>query len=112
LAFVRTKTIDGGEYYQLVESRRIDGKPRQKVLVHLGRHPTVDEALKEWPKEARHLRRVAAKERKTAESLGEGATDTGLYRDSMRRADSADKRADALEANLEKLKELRNQGRA
>lgn len=57
LAFVRIKRVDGGEYYQLVESRRVDGKPRQKVLVHLGNHATVDEALKKWPREIRRLRR-------------------------------------------------------
>jgi hypothetical protein len=57
LAFVRIKRIHGGEYYQLVESRRVDGKPRQKVLIHLGSHPTVDEALKRWPREVGGLRR-------------------------------------------------------
>ena len=57
LAFVRIKRIDGREYYQLVESRRVDGKPRQKVLLHLGHHPTVDEALKRWPREVGGLRR-------------------------------------------------------
>jgi hypothetical protein len=35
---VRIKRVDGKEYYQLVESRRVDGKPRQKVLLHLGQH--------------------------------------------------------------------------
>jgi hypothetical protein len=57
LAFVRIKKVDGREYYQLVESRRVDGKPRQKVLMHLGHHPTVDEALKRWPREVGGLRR-------------------------------------------------------
>ena len=57
LAFVRIKRVDGKEYYQLVESRRVDGKPRQKVLMHLGHHATVDEALKRWPREVGGLRR-------------------------------------------------------
>jgi hypothetical protein len=57
LAFVRIKRIDGREYYQLVESRRVDGKPRQKVLMHLGDHATVDDALKRWPREVGGLRR-------------------------------------------------------
>ena len=39
------------EHYQSVESRRVDGEPRQKVLVHLGEHPTVDDALKKRPRE-------------------------------------------------------------
>jgi hypothetical protein len=57
LAFVRIKRIDGREYYQLVESRRVDGKPRQKVLMHRGDHATVDDALKRWPREVGGLRR-------------------------------------------------------
>jgi hypothetical protein len=57
LAFVRIKKVDGREYYQRVESRRVDGKHRQKVLMHLGHHPTVDEALKRWPREVGGLRR-------------------------------------------------------
>ena len=59
MAYVRIKRVDGGEYYQLVESRRVEGKPRQKVLIHLGHHATVDEALKRWPQEVGRLRRSA-----------------------------------------------------
>jgi hypothetical protein len=57
--FVRKKKHhDGGSaYYQLVESRRIDGQPRQKVVMHLGRHATVEDALKGWRKEIARLRR-------------------------------------------------------
>lgn len=54
-AFVRKKRSRGGEYYQLVESYRVEGKPRQRVLVHLGSYPTVDDALREWPKEIENL---------------------------------------------------------
>ena len=83
MAFVRIKRVDGGEYYQLVESRRVDGKPRQKVLVHLGHHKTVDEALKRWPREVGRLRRK------------------GYY-----------EAADALKAKLDRLRKLRAEGRA
>ena len=38
--FIRRKR----NYYYLVESVRVDGKPRQKVLAYLGRHPTLAEA--------------------------------------------------------------------
>jgi hypothetical protein len=57
--FVRKKTKPQGSsaYYQLVESRRVDGKPRQKVILHLNHYPTVDEALKGWPRDAFSLRR-------------------------------------------------------
>ena len=57
MAYVRTKKVKGWEYYQLVESRRVDGKPRQKVILHLNHYPTVDEALKGWPRDASSLRR-------------------------------------------------------
>lgn len=49
----------GSNYHQLVESVRVDGRPRQKVLVHLGAHATVDDALKRWPTEIKRLRRSA-----------------------------------------------------
>ena len=81
MAFVRIKRIDGGEYYQLVESRRVDGKPRQKVLIHLGSYPTVDEALKAWPREVGGLRRSG-------------------YHDA----------ADALKEKLDRLRKLRAEG--
>ena len=81
LAFVRIKKVDGGKYYQLVESRRVDGKPRQKVLLHLGQHATVDEALKRWPRKVGGLRR--------------SGHDYG---------------ADALKEKLDRLRDLRKSG--
>ena len=107
MAFVRTKQVKGGEYYQLVESRRIDGKPRQKVLVHLDGHPTVDDALRKWPREIKRLKRDAAKERESAESW---PTTSRHYRDRVQRAASSEKRASNLEENLRKLRNLRKQG--
>jgi len=83
LAFVRIKRVDGGEYHQLVESRRVDGKPRQKVLVHLGHYQTVDEALRRWPREVGRLRRAGREHA-----------------------------ADALKHKLDRLRELRAEGRA
>jgi ribosomal protein L15E len=106
VAFVRTKRVGNYEYYQLVESVRIDGKPRQKVLIHLDGHPTVEDALKKWPREIRKLKHDAARERESAARLPE----TGRHRrDMLRRATSAEKRAADLEANLKKLRELRKQ---
>ncbi len=111
-AYVRRKRSRGGEYYQLVESHRVEGKPRQKVLVHLGRHPTVEDALREWPKEIGGLRHLAREGR----VLGEYSRKTGLSvswaGENIRRAASAEKRADYLEANLRKLRELRTYGMA
>ena len=62
-AFVRKKRSRGGEYYQLVESHRVEGEPRQRMLVHLGKHPTVANALREWPKEIEHLVHLAVGQR-------------------------------------------------
>jgi hypothetical protein len=78
---VRIKRVDGWEYYQLVESRRVDGKPRQKVLMHLGHHATVDEALKKWPRQIKRLQRLGN-----------------------------EKAADALKEKLDRLRQLRKSG--
>ena len=106
-AYVRKKGVGHYEYYQLVENRRVEGKPRQKVLVHLGRHPTVDDALKKWPREIRRLRRRAQKDR---DSVPEGSESMPVYRDILKRAASSEMRADHLETNLKKLRKLRKQG--
>lgn len=107
MAFVRTKRVGNYEYYQLVESIRVDGKPRQKVLVHLNGHPTVDEALKEWPQEIRELRRDAATKRESATKSRE--TSRHHHREMLERATGAEKRADSLAASLKKLRNLRKQ---
>jgi len=107
VAYVRTKRVGNYEYYQLVESVRIDGKPRQKVLVHLDGHPTVEDALKEWPKEIRKLRRDAATKRESAARLQETSRH---HQEMLGLATRAENKADSLVANLEKLRNLRNQG--
>ena len=94
------------EYYQVVESRRIEGEPRQKVLIHLGGHPTVDDALKKWPGEIKRLRRHAREER---DRVPEGSETRPTYRNMLKRAASSEKRADDLEANLRKLRDLRKE---
>ena len=38
VAFIRTKTVNGKEYAQVVESYREEGKVRQRVLLHLGEY--------------------------------------------------------------------------
>ena len=52
MPFIRTKTIKGIEYYYLVESCRVDGKPRQRVIAYLGQHETVKAAHRYWQKQA------------------------------------------------------------
>jgi hypothetical protein len=90
MAYVRRKAIlpepEGSlsrrHYYQLVESRRVDGKPRQKVLLHLGEFPSVAAALEGLPKKIAWFNQLgtSAKEKRR------------------------------LEEKLERLQELRNQG--
>jgi hypothetical protein len=45
------------KYYQLVESRRVNGQPRQRLIAHLGPYPSVDIALRVLPREIRVLKR-------------------------------------------------------
>jgi hypothetical protein len=44
-------------YYQLVESRRVNGQPRQRLIAHLGRYPSVDAAIRGLPGEIQDLNR-------------------------------------------------------
>jgi hypothetical protein len=108
-AYVRKKGVGHYEYYQLVENRRVDGKPRQKVLVHLGRHPTVESALTEWPQAIKRLRLFGQRKREEAEHLSEGPATMTIRRTALERAEKAERRAANLEANLKKLRELRKQ---
>jgi fatty acid-binding protein DegV len=66
-----------GPYFQLVRSYREEGKVKQEVLVHLGRHEKPEDALAAWPAEVEHLRKIGRWEQ-----------------------------ADKLAANLEKLKAI------
>ena len=51
---------------QLVASRRVEGKPRMEVLVHLGEYPTPEAALGAWPAQVEHLRAIGAAIRPTS----------------------------------------------
>ncbi len=101
--FVRKKRVRHEDYYQLVESHRVDGKPRQKVLLHLGRHPTVEAALKAWPREAKRLRREADRKREFVPVGGEA---DAYYRGVLKTAASLDSRAEDLERKRERLREI------
>lgn len=57
MAFVRRKRTGQTYYYQLVENRKVDGSARQKVLVHLGKHQTVEDALDAWSRELNQIQR-------------------------------------------------------
>lgn len=113
MAYVRKKKVKGGEYYQLVQSRRVNGNPRQRVLLHLGRHPTVDAALKEWPSEIKRLRRLADKKRRDVQAFRapvESGEQPPWYRNMLEHADNLSKQAEDLEEKHRRLREFRDQG--
>jgi hypothetical protein len=41
MAYIRKKRIKGHDYYYLVESYRLDGKVKTRLLKYLGTNPTV-----------------------------------------------------------------------
>jgi hypothetical protein len=91
LAYVRKNRVGGHEYYQLVETQRVDGKRRQKMLVHLGRYPSVDEALENLPMRIELSRRALSRYPKKVQP-------------------SRERRIDAEEERLATLRRLREQG--
>ncbi len=79
LAYVRKKKARGKTVYQLVEGRREGGKVRQKVLVHLGEHPTVERALERWPARIVKLRLAARELREKVAFVQEALRSDGIY---------------------------------
>jgi hypothetical protein len=57
--FIRKKrnSRGGSDYHPLVQNCRVEGQPRQKVVMHPGGNPTVDKALNSCPKDISDLRR-------------------------------------------------------
>ena len=61
MPYVKTKRVPGKDgkvytYHQLVEGYREGGKVKQKVIAHLGRYPTPEEAASVWEKQAKYRR--------------------------------------------------------
>jgi hypothetical protein len=113
MAFVRKKSVGPYEYHQLVESRLVNGKPRQKVLLHLGRYTTVEAALAGWSKEIEGLRRFAGKQRDKAERLEreQQRSSERKAESTLERARKAEKLADEIAGKLKKLHDLRAQSK-
>ena len=112
MAFVRRKRVGPYEYYQLVENQWIDGKPRQRVLLHLGRYPSVETALEGWPKEVQGLRRFASQQWDKADRLKkEERSFERTLETFIERARKAEKLADEIAAKLKKLRDLKAQGK-
>jgi predicted RNase H-like nuclease (RuvC/YqgF family) len=111
MTYVRKKKVKRYEYYQLVESHRVDGKPRQKVLMHLGKYPTVDAALDGWRREIKKLRDRARKDSALYEDLAKKIGNERLIEETIgdlgKRVDHARRKADALEARLKNLRNLK-----
>jgi len=111
MTYVRKKRVKRYEYYQLVENHRVDGKPRQRVIMHLGKEPTVDAALENWAKEIARLRRRAKKDGDYYENLPAWLKDDRYFKEKYRdRADTARMQVEALKAKLKKLRNLRKNG--
>ncbi len=54
--FARVKTSRGGEYLQIVENYRENGKVRQRLVLYVGHYRSVDDALTLLPGEVSSLR--------------------------------------------------------
>ncbi len=107
MVFVRATRVGDKTYYQLAESYRPEGgSPRQRVLLHLGNYSTVEEALKRWPEDIERLRQRAqeARKKEPAPPL------PGLERPSYTSPERIERRAEALEAKLKRLREFRDCG--
>lgn len=111
MAFVRRKRVGPYEYYQLVESYLVDGKPRQRVLLHLGRYSTVETALEGWPKEIEGLHRYARQRRDKAEQLTKDSSSQIAADATLTRAQKAESLADNIAGKVKKLQDLREQGK-
>jgi hypothetical protein len=111
MAFVRRKQVRPYEYYQLVESYLVNGKPHQRVLLHLGRYPTVEAALEGWPKEVESLHRFASQRRDKPERLTKNSSSQTARDAALKRAQKAESLANDIAGKLEKLHDLRDQGK-
>ncbi len=69
MAFIRSKTVGGKKYYQLVRNYRDAGRHRQEVLCHLGRSDSIEAAIAEVSREEARLREEKSEHRRTAEEM-------------------------------------------
>ena len=96
MAYIKTSRSRGGEYRQIVESYREDGKVKQRVLVHLPHSAqTPEHGAEVCEAEAEYWRGLEAKETREADSYSG-------YRFPGRRPVWARKRAQAFARRAEK----------
>jgi hypothetical protein len=106
MAYVRKKKVGDYSYYQIVESRRVNGVPRQRVLVHLGEYSSVEEALRGWPEDIEIARWGAEDARERREARSPPRPGRSYEEEETRLL----RRAERLEKNLEILKDLVERG--
>lgn len=71
MAFVRSKKVNGNEYFQVVRNYREGGKHKQEVLHHLGLHRSVEEAIEYRRHQLEAHLRIAASFEEEAEATKE-----------------------------------------
>jgi len=71
--FIRKKIVRGVAYYALVESYRCDSKPRQMIILSLGRCSTINEAIADAEQEIALMSDVA--EKLSPKRMGPGSED-------------------------------------
>jgi hypothetical protein len=72
--FIRTKTVKGSTYFQVVRADRDGDRVRQTVLASLGQNPTVEAAIKAERRSLARLRRERGLWPGTVESATHGKT--------------------------------------
>jgi hypothetical protein len=51
VSYVRSKRINGVQFFYLVEGQRVDGKVKQRILAYLGKYDSVEAAYNFWARE-------------------------------------------------------------
>lgn len=105
MAFIRSKTVGGKKYYQLVQNYRDAGRHRQKVLCHLGINDNFEGAIAEASCEEALLRSEESKCLRDLEGMKEDilAMFNNKYGDDLPTHSEAVKRSRAIheeDANL------------
>jgi hypothetical protein len=103
---MRRKKVGEHAYYQIVESRRVEGVPRQRVILHLGGYSSVEEALREWPEDVEVARGAAEESRESYEAYLPPTAGRSHLEEEARHL----RRADKLRGKLEVLRDLVERG--
>ncbi len=101
--FIRSKEVRGRTYHYLVESQRVNGVPRQRVIAYLGHYKTVEEAVVKLPKAITQLKRGRGRMQRF---LPSGDVDRAFNRKLKSRIASYDKTIQEQTEKLALLKTL------